>query len=64
MLTILRRINFIEPNVGVCAQLLNTQIHVFRTKGTAQAVKRKKSKAKEATVSIENILGMIRCDLY
>ncbi|XP_055298773.1 mitochondrial ribosome-associated GTPase 2 [Sitodiplosis mosellana] len=59
MLTIFRRIILIEPNVRICSQLLNTQISLFSTKYTPQAVKRKKSKAKEATrdhfVDLKNV---------
>lgn len=51
MFTIFRRIITIEPNIRACTQLLNTQTSLFSTNYTPQAIKRKKSKAKEATVS-------------
>lgn len=57
MLTILRRINLIEPNIRVCAHLLNikipqnfTPVNSFSSKYTPQALKRKKSKGKDSTV--------------
>lgn len=55
MLTILRSIKLFEPNIRVCAQLINTQIIIptnsFCTGYAPQALKRKKGKAKETSVS-------------
>lgn len=52
MFTIIRRIRTIEPNIRVCTQLFNAQINSFSTQYKApHAVKRKKAKAKDVTVS-------------
>lgn len=56
MFTIFRRINSIEPNIRACTQLLNTQISLFSTKNIPKAIKRKKSKAKDTTVSSTTIV--------
>lgn len=60
MFSILRRIKLIEPNVRVCNQLLslrnNVQKESFSQKANIpQALKRKKGKAKEETVSFYEV---------
>lgn len=55
MFTIFRCIKTTERNFRFCTQLLNKQVSSFSTKYTPHAVKRKKSKAKDTTVSQTHI---------
>lgn len=51
MFTFVRRLNLIEPNFRACIKLINVQVNSFSSQHTPHAVKRKKAKAKDSTVS-------------
>lgn len=51
MFTFVRRANLLQSNFRACAHLINTPASAFSSQKVPQALKRRKGKATEATVS-------------